>query len=147
MMGTLVSSAGCQCAIAWQTSRRILRVAYQALISPPPSYLNRPIASRCPVYSSPFSFFAVVDSYSPIMASHDITYSEKTKNPKIVAEITDSSDSETAGVPQERTLHRQLKNRHVAMIRCILFKIFFFHLMHHLIYTIVLAVSSELACS
>ena len=70
------------------------------------------------------------------MASHDVVYSEKTKSPKFATE-TDSSDGEVAGVAQEKSLHRQLKNRHIAMIRCISFNIFlFFHLMHPFIYSI-----------
>jgi amino acid permease len=52
------------------------------------------------------------------MASHDFFHSEKTNGVKTAAEI-DSSDGEMAGVVQEKSLHRQLKNRHIAMIRCI----------------------------
>ena len=52
------------------------------------------------------------------MASHDFFHSEKTNGVKTAAEI-DSSDGEMAGVTQEKSLHRQLKNRHIAMIRCI----------------------------
>ncbi|KAH9004407.1 amino acid permease [Lactarius hatsudake] len=49
------------------------------------------------------------------MASKDPVYDEKTGSPKLVAE-SDSSNVETGGGTPERTLHRQLKNRHIAMI-------------------------------
>jgi len=49
------------------------------------------------------------------MASHDVIYSEKETSQKFPTE-TDSSDGEVAGVAQEKSLHRQLKNRHIAMI-------------------------------
>lgn len=77
------------------------------------------------------------------MAPNDLIYSEKITSPKLASE-TDSSNAEVGGVAQEKSLHRQLKNRHVAMIRCISFKVyfFFFNLMHT-----ASAVSSELACS
>src|SRR5260221_12141784 len=58
-----------------------------------------------------------VHSSSPIMAPHDFDYSEKTTSPKLATD-TDSSNVELGGVTQEKSLHRQLKNRHVAMIRC-----------------------------
>ena len=52
------------------------------------------------------------------MASHDFIDHEKTNGIKSTVEI-DSSDGEMAGEVQEKSLHRQLKNRHIAMIRCI----------------------------
>jgi amino acid permease len=71
------------------------------------------------------------------MAPNDFIYSEKTTSPKLASE-TESSNVELGGVAQEKSLHRQLKNRHVAMIRCISFKVsfFFFHLMHTFVYSI-----------
>ena len=51
------------------------------------------------------------------MASTDPTYDEKDAPLKAIAESY-SSNVETAGSAPERTLHRQLKNRHIAMIRC-----------------------------
>ncbi len=71
------------------------------------------------------------------MASNDTVYLEKTTSQKL-ASATGSSDldAEKAGVVPERTLHRQLKNRHIAMIRCILSSTFFPFLIHTFVYSI-----------
>ena len=51
------------------------------------------------------------------MASMDPVYEEKNGISKPLDEPY-SSQVETGSSTPERTLHRQLKNRHIAMIRC-----------------------------
>ena len=58
------------------------------------------------------------------MAPTDPAYDEKNDGLKLVTEVDSSTGNvETTGVTAERTLHRQLKNRHIAMIRCLSFLI------------------------
>lgn len=55
------------------------------------------------------------------MASSDTVYLEKTTSQKRASATgSPDHDAEKAGVVSESTLHRQLKNRHIAMIRYIL---------------------------
>jgi hypothetical protein len=76
-------------------------------------------ASEVGSYINIFPCFSLLPAFSVIfsrMASNDPIYDEKTGPSKI---ITDSASSNVEAVSTpERSLHRQLKNRHIAMIRC-----------------------------
>jgi len=71
--------------------------------------------SRCFIHPLPFS---AIISLPLAMASKDSSYNEKIIGSKFPSD-SNSSSVETAGEVPERSLHRQLKNRHIAMIRCV----------------------------